>query len=186
MANPELVRSIDYILNRCTERDLDVVAAAVVKRRRQIALFGETGAIPDPQKLAKNLSAEINMSGAIDGMRKQIRDYAINIIKREAPELNDAQIAELTAAWIPEPGRSADRGGIPKKMLRSMIDQFIDFSLGRMEEEEDAALRAEMGPWPDKYWKSFPKVVRSLISDFLKGQISEKDFMSRMSIATSG
>jgi hypothetical protein len=68
-------------------------------------------------------------------------------------------------------------------MLASMIDQFVSFSLGRMEEEEDKALRAEMGPWPDKYWKAFPQVIRLLISDFLKGEMDEKDFNTRIGIS---
>jgi hypothetical protein len=66
-----------------------------------------------------------------------------------------------------------------------MIDQFVSFSLGRMEEEEDHALRKEMGPWPDKYWKSFPQVVRLLITDFLKGEMDEGDFNTRIGLALS-
>jgi hypothetical protein len=66
-----------------------------------------------------------------------------------------------------------------------MIDQFVSFSLGRMEEEEDEALRKEMGPWPDKYWKSFPQVIRLLITDFLKGEMDEGDFNTRIGLALS-
>jgi hypothetical protein len=66
-----------------------------------------------------------------------------------------------------------------------MIDQFVSFSLGRMEEEEDQALRKEMGPWPDKYWKSFPQVIRLLITDFLTGEMDEGDFNTRIGLALS-
>jgi hypothetical protein len=52
-----------------------------------------------------------------------------------------------------------------------------------MEAEEDEALRKEMGPWPDKYWKSFPQVIRLLLSDFLKGEMTEKDFNTRVGLA---
>jgi hypothetical protein len=64
-----------------------------------------------------------------------------------------------------------------------MIEQFVSFSLGRMEEEEDNALRREMGPWPDKYWNAFPSVIRLLIKDFLKGEIDETGFNTRMGLA---
>jgi hypothetical protein len=199
MANPDLVRALDYILNRCDERDIEAVATAVVRRRRQLALFGGNASIPDPQRMAKDISQGLNLEGNIEGMKQSIREYAIRIIRQEAPELTDAQIEELTGAWIPghgnlgkgssgkSPGGKNVPGGkaLPPDMLSSMIDQFISFSLGRMEEEEDQALRREMGPWPDKYWKSFPQVFRLLISDFLKGETSEKDFNTQVGLALS-
>ncbi|MCL2206131.1 MAG: hypothetical protein FWB82_06390, partial [Treponema sp.] len=64
-----------------------------------------------------------------------------------------------------------------------MVDQFVSFSLGRMEDDEDKALRKEMGPWPDKYWKAFPQVIRLLIADFLKGEMAESDFNTRLGLA---
>jgi hypothetical protein len=78
-----------------------------------------------------------------------------------------------------------DETDIPRDLLASMVDQFTSFSLGRMEEEEDAALRREMGPWPDKYWNSFPQVIRLLIKDFLKGEIEESEFNTRIGLALS-
>ena len=64
-----------------------------------------------------------------------------------------------------------------------MIDQFVSFSLGQMEEEDDRALRRDIGPWPDKYWKAFPQVIRLLITDFLKGEMDESDFNTRIGLA---
>jgi hypothetical protein len=68
-------------------------------------------------------------------------------------------------------------------MLAFMVGKFISFSLGRMEEEEDKALRKEMGAWPEKYWNSFTQVIRVLITDFLKGRIDESHFYARMELA---
>ncbi|MDR1574498.1 MAG: hypothetical protein LBS37_00700, partial [Treponema sp.] len=127
----------------------------------------------------------------IEGLKKSVRDYAVRIIRQEAPELTDEQIEELTRSWIPGPSAgpghpgSGSRETLPRDLLASMIDQFVSFSLGRMEEEEDHALRKEMGPWPDKYWKSFPQVVRLLITDFLKGEMDEGDFNTRIGLALS-
>jgi len=198
MANQELVRTLDYILNRCNEQEIEAVAAAVVRRRRDIAMFGSMPIAPDPRRLAATLSSQLDIEGNIEGLKNSVRDYAIRIIRQEAPELTDEQIEGLTRAWIPGaasagskkkaagagqsiPGDS--RGGIPQELLSSMIDQFVSFSLGRMEEEEDKALRREMGPWPDKYWKAFPQVIRLLITDFLKGEMDETDFNTRMGLA---
>ena len=194
MANQELVLTLDFILNRCNERDIEAVAAAVIRRRRDIALFGNMPVAPDARSLAREMTSQLNIEGSIEGLKNSVREYAIRIIKQQAPELTDAQIEELTRAWIPEKlsggkrrarGSSADisaDSSIPGDLLASMIDQFVSFSLGRMEEEEDQALRNEIGPWPDKYWRSFPQVVRLLITEFLKGGMDEKDFYTRVGL----
>ena len=142
---------------------------------------------PDARSLAKELTSQLNIEGSIEGLKNSVRDYAIRIIRQQAPELTDKQIDELTRAWIPESGAGKKNGSepdsLPTGMLASMIDQFTSFSLGRMEEEEDLALRKEIGPWPDKYWKAFPQVVRLLITDFLKGEMDETDFNTRIGLA---
>jgi len=194
MANQELVRTLDYIINRVNERDIEVVAAAVVRRRREIAMFGSMPVAPDPSHLAEQIGSQLNIDSGIEGLKNSIRDYAIRIIKQQVPDLPDEQIEELTRSWIPEKrsfsqkkGSAGTRGAseqsLPRDLLASMIDQFVSFSLGRMEEEEDYALRKEMGPWPDKYWKSFPQVIRLLITDFLKGEMDETDFNTRIGLA---
>jgi hypothetical protein len=192
MANQELVRTLDYILNRCNERDIEAVAAALIRRRRDIALFGSMSVAPDPASLAKELTAQLNIEGNIEGLKKSVRDYAVRIIRQQAPDLTDEQIEELTGSWIPGKASGAKSGkkrtehfgeSIPRDLLASMVDQFVSFSLGRMEEEEDNALRLEMGPWPDKYWNAFPQVIRLLIKDFLKGEVDESGFNTRMGLA---
>jgi len=192
MANQELVRTLDYILNRCNERDIEVVAAALVRRRKDIAMFGDMSAATDPGRLAKEVTAQLNIDGNIENLKRSVRDYAIRIIKQQAPELTDEQIEELTGSWIPEKafgagGRKKRKNdfdqSIPRDLLASMVDQFVSFSLGRMEDEEDNALRLQMGPWPDKYWNAFPQIIRLLVKDFLKGEIDEADFNMRIGLA---
>jgi hypothetical protein len=202
MASQELVRTLDYRLNRCGERDIEAVAASGVRRRRDIAMHGSMPVAPDPRRLAEELTAQLDIQGNMEGLKNSVRDYAIRIIRQTAPELTDRQIEELTRAWIPEsrgepslvaarsvgvPGGAAGAGesgeSLPRDVLASMIDQFVSFSLGRMEEEEDRALRSEIGPWPDKYWKAFPSVIRLLITDFLKDKMDEDDFNTRIGLA---
>ncbi|MDR2767597.1 MAG: hypothetical protein LBB82_04640 [Treponema sp.] len=181
MADPELVRAMDYILNRCDEKGIDAVAAAVVRRRRELAMFGGAANLPDPKRLARDLSAQINVSANIDGLREEIRKMAVKIIRQEAPELNDGQIAQLTAAWIPGPG-SASSGAspIPAGMLLEMTDQFVRFSTGKMGETEDKKLRTEMGQWTSRYWKAFPEVVKLIIKDYLDGEITEGEYRGKL------
>ena len=194
MPDQELVKTLDFILNRCNERDIEAIAAAVVRRRRDIAMYGSMPAVPDARSLAREINSQFNIGESIEGLKKNVRDYAIRIIKQQAPELTEKQIEELTRAWIPaerssasEQGDSGDKGSsggaFPKEVMVSMIDQFVSFSVGRMEEEENLALRREMGPWPDKYWKAFPQVIRLLITDFLKDRIDENEFNTRIGLA---
>jgi len=192
MANPELIKVLDYILNRSDEASIEVLAAAVVRRRKDLAMFGSAVAMPDPQRMAAEISAQINagIGSGIEGMKNSIRDMAVRIIRQEAPDLSDEQIAELTGAWIPDTpkntGKSADEeapSALPRDILVSMIEQFVSFSRGTMSRTEDKQLRDEMGAWPERYWKAFPSVIRSIISDFLKDKISEQEFNSKIGIA---
>jgi hypothetical protein len=184
MADPELVQVLDYILNRCDEKAIDAVAAAVVRRRRDLALFGGTGKLPDPQKMARDLAGQINTGASIEGLTDTVRSMAERIIRREAPELGDQEIAELTRAWIPGEKTGEEPGErLPRDLLAAMTAQFVSFSLGRMGEGEDRELRSSLGAWPDRYWKAFPPVIRRIIKDFLRGEMTEGEFNTQLKTA---
>ena len=190
MSNPELARTLDYILNRCDEGAIEAVAAAVLRRRRDLTVFGGAMNLPDPHKMAREFSARLDIGGAVDGLRASVRDMALRIIKQEAPDLSDEQVEHLVKTWIPEragpaPEPRAKAGTLPEDLLRSMIDQFVAFSQGLMDEGEDQGLRDELGPWPERYWKAFPPVIRLLITDYLKGETGEKDFRGKIDTALS-
>jgi hypothetical protein len=184
MADAELVRVVDYILNRCDEEAIEAVAAAVVRRRRDLSLFGGAHNLPDPRKMARDLSAQINLGATVDGLKDTIRDMAVRMIRQEAPELTEDQVAELIHAWVPDhkagPG---DRKQAPPELMESMVDQFVAYSLGRMDSGEDQRLRAELGAWPERYWKAFSPVVQLIITDFLKNEIGEEEFRSKIGTA---
>jgi hypothetical protein len=195
--NSELAQTLDYILNRCDENAVEAVAAAVVRRRRELVMFGGALNLPDPRGMARDLSSRLDIKGAVKGLKESVRDMALRIIRQEAPELSDAQVKELAEAWIPEggPGDSPPAGNpapqgkgpgaLPEELLRSMIGQFTAFSRGTMDREEDQELRDQLGPWPERYWKAFPPVIRLFITDYLKGEIDERDFRSKIETALS-
>ena len=188
MASSELVRVLDYILNRCDKKSIEAVAAAVVRRRRELDMFGDN--LPDPKRMARELAGQVNMGASIEGMRETVRNMAVRIIRQEAPELTDEQIAELTAAWIP--GSSSDSrlpgnslGEVPHDMLLEMIDQFVRYSSGQMSEADNKKLRKEMGVWTERYWKAFPEVIKIIIKDYLNGEIGEKTYRAKIAAALS-
>jgi hypothetical protein len=180
MADPALIRTLDYILNHCDEKSLDAVAEAVVRRRRELAMTGG-GGMPDPRRMAKELSAQIGSGTGIAGLRETVRDMAVRIIKQHAPELTEGQIAELTTAWVPGGEAASDK--LPADLLFAMAGQFVSFSLGRMTESEDKRLRSEMGAWPERYWQAFPEVVKLIIKDLVDEKITEEEFSAKLRTA---
>jgi hypothetical protein len=184
MADPQLVQALDYILNRSDEASIEVLAEAVVRRRREIALFGNPLNIPDPQRIAEELSKNINagIGASIETLKESIRSMAIRIIREQAPELTDEQAAELTQAWIPD--KAGATGEKPSAdLMLSMIEQFTAFSRGTLNREIEKNLRDEMGAWPERYWNIFPPVIRLIITDFLKDRTTEDEFHSKIKIA---
>lgn len=184
MTDPELVQALDYILNRSDAASIEVLAEAVVRRRRDMSVFNAIGGMPDPQRMAREITEKINagVGGGIESMKKSVREMIIRIVREHAPELSDTQVEELCQAWLPETGNEKNET-LPRDMLLSMIEQFISFSRGTMKEAVDKSLRGEIGAWPDRYWKVFPPVIRQIISDFLKDKITEEDFNSKIKVA---
>jgi len=186
MTDPHLLQALDYILNQSDEAVVDVLVEAVTRRKRDLSIFNAIGGIPDPQKMAKEITAKINanIGGSIEGMRKSVQEMIIRVLREHAPELNDSQINELCNAWLQgAPGKDKSASSIPSDVLLSMIEQFVSFSGGEMNESVNNNLREEMGAWPQRYWNSFPPVVRQIITDYLKNKISEKDYKSKVLLA---
>jgi hypothetical protein len=189
MTDPGLLQALDYILNHSDEATIDALSEAVERRRRDLTVFGALGNIPDPQRMSKEIAGKINagIGSGIESMKKSVRDMMVKILKEHAPELNKKQINELCDSWLPKGNSGAKKeaagSGLPSDVLLSMIEQFIAYSHGEMRESTDQGLREEMGAWPQRYWNSFPPVVRQIITDYLKNKISDKDFKSQIVIA---
>jgi hypothetical protein len=183
MSNPELVKVLDFILNRCDESSIEVVAAAVVRRRRDLSAFGSMK-IPDAKQFAQTISSQINIGASIEGMQQTVRDMAIRIIRQEAPELTDEQINHLASSWIPSASKEK-KSSLPPELLMNMIDQFVAYSDGSMSDAEEKSLRSQMGDWPERYWKAFPNVICLIIREYLNGEISETEYKGKISTAVA-
>lgn len=200
MADAELVRTLDYILNRCDAAEIEAIAAAVVRRKRDLTMFGDAG-VMDPTRWAKKAARDLagSAGASLESVRGTVRNLAAEMLRKEAPELAEDQIAELLGAWVPEPGaRSAGMegaagivdvdgdasgrkaSGLAPEVLLSMAAQFVAYSSGRMARGEEEALRREMGDWPERYWRSFPGGVRAVIGEYLKGRVGEDEYRSKL------
>jgi len=194
----ELMQVIDYILNRCGIREMDAVEAAVERRRKD--LEASTGIISlDPGRAARTMSDAVQKSidQSMLSIRKTFREYAVDLIRKEAPELTDEQMAELVDSWLPDNGTAEPDGsdassagtaryrglarkglinGIEPDLMYEMINQFIAYSTGGMSLADEAALREAVGDWTTVYWRKFPAEIQNLIRLFLSGSVSPPDF----------
>ena len=186
--------ALDYILNRATVREIDAFAAAIKRRQGQIDGV-INGSIPfTPEEAAKKMSESIyaSIDASIDGVRHTFRDYAADILQKEAPELSKDQIISLVDSWIPQ--SSSQRGknrraslakngsvqGVPADLLYEMVIQFVSYSLGEMAVETQRSLTAAMHNWTESYWRRFPAGIKQEIKAFLNGKITSGEFQEHL------
>jgi len=190
MADAELVRVLDYILNRSDENTIEAIAVAVVRRKRDLSLFGSAG-LPDPKTWAHKVAADVNVNASLEGIRNTVRNMVSEMLIREAPVLSDEEREELLNAWVPleaagagkGPGKRPGKGAgkrLPPEVLATMVHQFVSYSMGTMLPQEDGGLRKELGAWPERYWEAFPQIIRSLITDYIDGTIDEGEFSRKL------
>ena len=173
--------ALDYILNKANIREIDAFAAAIERRQGQLegALNGN---IPfTPEEAAKKMSESIyaSIDASMDGVRHTFRNYAADILQKEAPELSKDQIVDLVDSWIPQ--SSSQRGksrraslakngsvqGVPADLLYEMVIQFVSYSLGEMPVDTQRSLTAAMHDWTGSYWRRFPTGIKQEIKTFL-------------------
>ena len=186
----DLLFTIDYILHRADPRELEALAAAL--ERRQGQLNGVVnGSIPfTPEQAAKKMSESIyaSIDASMDGVRHTFRDYAADLLQKEAPELSKEQIIGLVDSWIPQSsGKRRKNGraslakngsvqGIPADLLYEMVIQFVSYSLGEMPVETQRSLTAAMHNWTESYWRRFPAGIKQEIKAFLNGERTSGEF----------
>lgn len=107
MRKAELPEVLDYILNRASEAEFEVIRKACERRQDDLGRFARVGGM-NPNGLAARMADTMNDSLAktMDGMRRSVRSYVAQIIRREAPEISDEELAALVDMSIP-----ADRAG---------------------------------------------------------------------------
>ena len=98
---------LEYILNEADTDDLAAIKEALKRREKQQAFGGV-----NIQNVARQTgrSIEEQVGASVESIRDMIRNYAVQIIKGQAPEIGDEQLETLLESWIPDPGKKS-RGG---------------------------------------------------------------------------
>lgn len=194
MKQEELYQIIDMILNRATFADLEVIEKALQRRKGDGG-----GTMPgfSPERLSREMASgmEDQLASTREMVRSTVLEFVEKMIRTEAPELNNRQVEELLAAWMPvsssgKRGKNPSGGTGPgpaqgpalhmsaqgRKLLETMVWQFVDYSIGGMPERQRRELEAELGDWPSRYWDRFPEAIRQLVALFLKGAMDQQKF----------
>jgi len=186
--------TLDYILNKANLREIEAFAAAVERRQGQLqgAINGSIPFTPEEaaQKMSESIYASIDAS--MDGVRHTFRDYAADILQKEAPELSKEQIAGLVDSWIPQSSGAGGKNrraslvkngsvqGVPADLLYEMVIQFVSYSLGEMPVETQRNLTAAMHDWTGSYWRRFPTEIKQEIKAFLNGETTSGEFQDHL------
>ncbi len=194
----ELIKVLDYILNKSSAKELDAISAALEKRKKDQSRFSV-----DPSGFAKNISKAVNesISQGIAGMQESIKNMAFQMVHKESPELSPEECENIVQMMIPDvfakkhsssaeylaSGKSlVDKdgkvNGCPANAMREMISAFINYSNGTLRPEEDRALQNALGEWQTVYWKNFPEVIQDLIRKYLKDGLSDEVFIQAIDI----
>lgn len=197
----ELMTVLDYILNRCTAKEIDAVEAAVKRRRQDI---GELSI--DPVRYAKSMSDTIHESinTSITGLQENLKDFAWDLVKKENPSLSDKELELIVNQMIPDvlastqSSKAADvtrKGkslvedgkinGFPQDAMLEMVFQFISYSKGTLPPEEDRALQNALGDWTRTFWKAFPPALQDLIRSYIKETIDGGTFQQALTMLLS-
>jgi len=109
MKGDRLYDVIEFILNEASEQELEVVRSALKRRVEGKRAHGAMGV--DPGRIARRTASSIReqLGLSIDQIRSMVTSFAAETLKKQAPELTDAQIHELLDSWIPE-NREAQAG----------------------------------------------------------------------------
>ena len=176
MDKVRLYRILEYILNDADADELAAIREALKRREKQRGFGGV-----DIKNVASETAGMIEgqIGGGIDSIRNMIRNFAVEMIRKEAPDIPEEHLHQLIESWIPSPGSKnagGENGEIPRDVLMTMIRQFIEYSTGRMKEHEQRELEAEIGDWKTLYWRRFPPQIRRIITKFLKNEIDADMF----------
>lgn len=185
-ADQSFLFALDYILNKADIREIEAFTAAIERRQRQLDGSLSNHILFTPAKAAKKMSESIyaSIDASMDGIRRSFRNYAADILQREAPELSKEQIASLINSWIPQEGvvrgktehlslaKNGTVQGVPVDLLYEMVMQFVSYSLGEMPVETYQSLTAVMHDWTSSYWRRFPAGIKQEIKAFLHGEIT--------------
>jgi len=186
MSREELQAILDYILNKANDAEFEVISKACQRRVRDKTAFASLGG-EGPAAMAKRMADDLqrNVGATMENVRGTVRGLVTDIIRKEAPEIDEEQLASLLDEYAPEPGRGngsrespakKTSSAIPSAAMLGMIRSFVEYSEGRMAPSRQRELWESDPRWQDSYWAAFPPEIKALAKAYLEGRIDGDTF----------
>jgi hypothetical protein len=174
---------IEFILNRASSAELEVIAEAV--KRRQSPGKGLGGI--SPRGMAENVAEKVKeqLGGMLD-VRTISRQIVTDLIRQKEPNISDRELEVLLDNWLPgtarpgtetareteQPQEQAEKRMAPDVLI-TRISQYVAARQGTLPQEEMDKLPKN---WQSRYWESFPDPIRGRIREHLSGRLPEVEF----------
>ncbi len=182
MARKDLEFVLDYILNKADASEFEVIDKACKRRGRDSKAFESLGG-EGPGAMARRMAGELQESvgSTMESVRGTVRGFVADIIRKNAPEVSEEQLAALLDEYAPPVGSERKRPAaspIPPEALLGMVTSFIEYSRGAMPPSRQRELWESNPRWQDEYWAAFPAEIKTLAKAYLEGAINDETFGS--------
>ncbi len=178
MSSEEPLYSIlEFILNKASAAELEVIAEALKRRQGPGKAFGGINPRSMAERMAKNV--EQQLGGMLD-VHSISRQIVTDIVKQREPNISDEELEVLLEHWLPSAAEKSETGGqkaIPPDVLVTMVSQYLESEKGTLSRDQEKELPSD---WRSRYRDSFPDHVRALIQAHLNGETNEVDFWKKL------
>ena len=180
----QLQAILDYILNKADDSEFEVIKKACERRVRDKTAFASLGG-EGPGAMARRMAGELekNVGATMDSVRATMKGFVADIIRKNAPEVSEEQLAALLDQYVADPGSRAAAGKdkapastLPPEALLGMVRSFVAYSEGRMPPSRQSELWETNPRWQDEYWSAFPGEIKALVKAYLEGRIDGDTF----------
>jgi hypothetical protein len=171
---------IDFILNKATSAELEVVTEALKRRAADTKGFGGLSPRSMAQNMARSIQAQLGESLDVGQIARKI---VSDLVRQKEPAMSDEELEVLLNNWLPRTSRQGQAQGpnqaqpSPPDVLVSRVATYLASELGTLAQREAGELPAD---WKARYWESFPVAIRALIQERLQNRIAEVAFWERL------
>jgi hypothetical protein len=186
MPRDQLEAILDFILNKANDSEFEVIRKACERRVKDKTAFASLGG-ENPGAMARRMASELqtNVGATMESVRATMKGFVAEIIRKNAPEVSEEQLAKLLDEYVPEPGSraaaekaaaKAAASALPPEALIGMVRSFVAYSEGQMPPSRQRELWESSSRWQDEYWAAFPSEIKALIKAYLEGSIDGDTF----------
>jgi hypothetical protein len=133
-----------------------------------------------PGAMAKRMAGELEkgVGATMESVRGTVRGFVADIIRKNAPEISEEQLAGLLDEYAPPAGarRKETASPLPPQALLGMATSFVEYSRGAMAPSRQRELWESNPRWQDEYWAAFPFEVKALVKANIEGRIDPETF----------